>query len=239
MSRARELLATFAVVLVAACTPVRIPTSDVTPTRPIATPPFAPTQVQIPSMGPVTAAPTVNPTPTVIAGPEGGAISVGSIGAANPDVNLLPAIVQTALFDSLLQVDPASGALKPALAESYQVSNDALTITFRLRSNVRFHNGDALTADDVVATIKAFSDPSFRGTPITDFGTFTRATALDTLTVQLSFSDGYCPALASIGTLKILPRAVVATANFPRLTTAQLIGTGPFKLTARTEDQFT
>jgi peptide/nickel transport system substrate-binding protein len=239
MNRARNFLMAIAFMFLAACTPVRIPTSDVTPTRPITAPPFAPTQVQTPSMEPVTAAPTGIPTPTASTGPEGGALSVGSIGGVNPDVNLLPAIVQNALFDSLLQVDPASGALKPALAESYQVSNDALTITFRLRANTRFHNGDTVTADDVVATIKAFSDPSFRGTPVTDFGTFARATALDAVTVQLSFSDGYCPALASIGTLKIFPRAVATSVTFPRLTTAQLIGTGPFKLAARTEDQFT
>jgi len=178
------------------------------------------------------------PTPTVSEGTEGGALTLAVVGMANTDVNALPLVVQSALFDSLLQIDPANGALKPALAETYQVSDNATTITFRLRSGVRFHNGDTLTADDVVATLQAFSASTFRGTPITDFGTFTRATALDPQTVQLTFSDAYCPALASIGTLKILPRAVATSANFPRLTPAQMIGTGPFKLASRNEEQF-
>ena len=228
-----------------ACTPVRIPTSDATPTRPV-------TATRTISAPPSTAAqgtpaPTNVPTsirtpiytPTTSEGPEGGALTIGVVGTANTDVNTLPLVVQSALFDSLLQIDPTNGALKPGLAETYQASDDARTITFRLRPGIRFHNGDALTADDVVATLQAFSASTFRGTPITDFGTFTRATALDPQTVQLTFSDAYCPALTSIGTLKILPRAVAMSANFPRLTPAQLIGAGAFKLASRTDEQFT
>jgi peptide/nickel transport system substrate-binding protein len=231
-------------IAVVACTPVRIPTSDATPTRPVTAtkaPALVPPTVQgtpAPTRAP-TSVGTPIPSPTTSEGPEGGALTVGVVGTANSDVNALPAIVQSALFDSLLQIDPANGSLKPALAETYQISNDATTITFRLRSDVRFHNGDALTAEDVVATLQAFSAATFRGTPLTDFGTFTRASALDPQTVQLAFSSAYCPALASIGTLKILPRAVATSANFPRLTPAQLIGTGAFKLAARTDEQFT
>jgi len=248
--RTRILLA---FVALAACTPVRIPTSDATPTRPAtATKPVAASPSTSSGQSPSAAAPgaptatrtptnlvTSIPTPAAIDGPKGGALTIGVAGAASTDVNALPEIVQSALFDSLLQIDPADGSLKPALAETYQVSNDGMAITFRLRSNVRFHNGDALTADDVVATLQAFSAPTFRGTPLTDFGTFTRATALDAQTVQLTFSDAYCPALTSIGTLKILPRPIAMSPNLPRLTPAQLIGTGSFKLTARTDEQFT
>lgn len=234
------LLSIFLFVALVACAPVRIPTSDSTPTRPVTA---IPTIVAPRTTPDATRAPAVTgtplPMPTLDDAPTGGTLTVGVIGNFNGDVNTLPTIVQSALFDSLLRVDPTNGALRPALAESYQVSEDARTITFRLRAGVRFHNGDALTADDVVATLTAFSAPTFRGTPLTDFGTFTRATALDSQTVQLAFSEAYCPALTSIGTLKILPRAVAASANFPRLTDAQLIGTGPFKLAARARDAWT
>ncbi len=212
--------------LLTACAPVPIPTSDATPT-----PRTTPTKT--------IAAPGATPSPVPTdSAPQGGTITIGVIGNSNLEINAMPAVVQDALFDSLLQVDPTSGALKPALAESYQVSGDAMTITFRLRSDVRWHNGDPFTADDVVATIKAFSSSDFRGKPATDFGTFTRATALDSQTVQLTFSEGYCPALTSIGTLKILPRAVVASPNFPYLAPAQMIGTGPLRFVSRSEDQF-
>ncbi len=142
------------------------------------------------------------------------------------------------MFDSLLRVDPANGALKPGLAESFQVSNDATTITFRLRAGVKWHNGAPLTSDDVVATIKAFSSPSFRGKPVTDFGTLSAVSAIDAQTIQITFSDAYCPALASIGTLKILPRAIATNPNFPRLTPAQMIGTGALKFVSLSNDRF-
>lgn len=225
--------------LVVACAPVRIPTSDPTPTRPMTTtapePVLRATEV---TRAPSTATSPL-PTPTLASVPVGGTVKVGVLGNANGDVNALPSIVQSALFDSLLHFDPTNGALRPALAEAYEVSDDGRTMIFRLRANVRFHNGEVLTADDVVATLTAFSAPTFRGTPLTDFGTFTRATALDARTVQLVFSGAYCPALTSIGTLKILPRAVAQSANFPNLTNAQLMGTGPFKLVARNNNQLT
>ncbi|MDE3089015.1 MAG: hypothetical protein KGJ80_06495 [Chloroflexota bacterium] len=218
---------TLTVLVLAACAPVPIPTSDATPTLPVTPTVLKPTtSTQNPAL----------PTPTL---PAGGSIVVGVVGDMTLQVNAMPAFLQNAVFDSLLTVDPTTGALKPGLADAFQVSDDATTMTFHLRPDVRWHNGDPFTAADVVATIKAFSDPNFRGTPVTDFGTLTRATAIDPQTVQLSFSEGYCAALASIGTLSILPRAVVTSANFPRLTPAQMIGTGPLKFRAGTLDRFT
>jgi len=216
-------------VLVAACAPRPIPTADATPTSHAAPGIAAPTSVMNAS---------AMPTPTV-ALPEGGAITIGVIGNATLEMNVMPEIVQDAVFDSLLRVNPTNGALEPGLAEAFQISNDGLTLTFRLRPNVRWHDDTPLIADDVVATIRAFSSPDFRGTPLTDFTNLVRATAIDTQTIQLTFTDLYCPALASIGTLKILPRAVASSANFPKLVPAQMIGTGAFRFVSLSNGQFT
>ena len=214
-----------------ACEPITIPrVQDATHTP-------SPTAItkSVPTTAPALAP---QPTPTLEI-PDGGAITVGVVGTNTLEMNVMPEFLQDALFDSLLQIDPANGALKPGLAESFQVSADATTFTFRLRADVRWHNGTPFTADDVIATINAFASPNFRGAPVTDFGANPRATTLDNQTVQIIFSEGYCPALTGIGTLKILPRATATSANFPRLTTAQLIGTGALKFGARNGDAFT
>jgi len=53
------------------------------------------------------------------------------------------------IYDSLVMPN-LDGSIKPGLAESWTVSPDNLTYTFKLRPNVKFHNGKTLTADDVV-----------------------------------------------------------------------------------------
>jgi len=63
-----------------------------------------------------------------------------------------------ALHDALLKPMPGH-AMAPGLAESWSVTRDGLTYEFLLRKDVRFHNGDVMTADDV-----KFSVERYRGT---------------------------------------------------------------------------
>src|SRR6188474_322735 len=53
------------------------------------------------------------------------------------------------IFDGLMDYKPGTTELEPDLAESYTVSEDGLTYTFKLHEGVKFHNGRPLTASDV------------------------------------------------------------------------------------------
>lgn len=61
------------------------------------------------------------------------------------------------IYDTLIRVTP-DGELKPALAESWEVSDDGLTITFKLREGVNFHNGRTVTAEDVKFSFERLKD---------------------------------------------------------------------------------
>ncbi|WP_407946673.1 ABC transporter substrate-binding protein [Pararhizobium mangrovi] len=95
---------------------------------------------------------------------DGGAITV----TFNNDVATLdPAIgydwqnwsMIKSLFDGLMGYKAGTTELEPDLAESYTVSDDGKTYTFKLRDGVKFHNGRTMTADDVQYSLDRVVDP--------------------------------------------------------------------------------
>jgi peptide/nickel transport system substrate-binding protein len=57
------------------------------------------------------------------------------------------------IYEPLLIWNEVNGEIIPWLAESYEYSEDLLTLTFKLRENVTFNDGEAMNADDVVFTL--------------------------------------------------------------------------------------
>ena len=63
------------------------------------------------------------------------------------------------LFDGLMDYEPGTTELRPVLAESYEISDDGQTFTFKLRQGVKFHNGREMTADDVKYSLDRVTNP--------------------------------------------------------------------------------
>jgi peptide/nickel transport system substrate-binding protein len=61
------------------------------------------------------------------------------------------------VYEPLLRID-REGELEPALASAWEVASDGLTVTFTLRDDVTFHNGEALAAEDVKASLDRILD---------------------------------------------------------------------------------
>jgi oligopeptide transport system substrate-binding protein len=64
--------------------------------------------------------------------------------------NLADAKVIQSLFEPLVTFEPVTLVPKPALAESWEISSDGLTYTFRLRADAKWSNGEPIVAQDVV-----------------------------------------------------------------------------------------
>ena len=64
------------------------------------------------------------------------------------------------IFDGLMDYKPGTTELEPDLAQSYMVSDDGLTYTFKLRDGIKFHNGRAMTSADVKYSFERAVNPA-------------------------------------------------------------------------------
>jgi oligopeptide transport system substrate-binding protein len=72
--------------------------------------------------------------------------------------------IYMALYEGLVEYDPKTSAPVPAIAERWEVNKDFSEITFHLRKNARFSNGDPITAGDFVYTIRRGLSPELAST---------------------------------------------------------------------------
>ena len=77
--------------------------------------------------------------------------------------------VMNALHETLVAFD-TDGNFAPRLAESWEESEDGMSVTFHLRDDVTFHNGDPVTADDVIYTLDAMLADARNATLLSFFG---------------------------------------------------------------------
>ncbi len=135
--------------------------------------------------------------------------------------------VTRSLYDTLLEPN-REGVIVPALAESYEVSDDGLQWRFHLREGVVFHDGTALSSADVIASLERLLDPDFASPKADEFRVIENLAAPDVSTVVVTLREPYAPFAASLasGWAAILPAQRIAdNHNF----STRPIGTGPFK----------
>ena len=140
------------------------------------------------------------------------------------------------VFESLFTLDKDYKPV-PALAQSYQVSDDGLTYTFQLRQGVKFHNGKDLTADDVAASMNYWLERSTRAKGLLGGSIFT-AEGADTviLTVPKASAD-VLELLASPSQFAaVSPKEIIEAAGENGIT--EYIGTGPYQLGEWKADQY-
>ena len=132
------------------------------------------------------------------------------------------------VFEGLLKPD-ASGNLNPAVAESYTVSDDHLLYTFKLRSGVKFHNGQDVTPEDVIWSYQRCAEPD--SADIIQVAAFAGvemyAEGDDTVCFQLQEPSNE---FTSYLTTAILPKDYTEQDTQP-------VGTGPFKFVSRTAQE--
>jgi peptide/nickel transport system substrate-binding protein len=178
---------------------------------------------------------TPPPKPAVSSAPPayGDAAVSGSIGEAS---NLIPILATDAsshevadhVYNGLLKYDK-NLELTGSLAESWTVSPDGLTITFRLRRGVRWHDGAPFTSRDVLYTYRVVVDPKTPTAYAGDYRQVQRAEAPDLFTFRVTYATPFAPALSS-WTLSILPAHLLEGKDITKSPLSRNpVGTGPYR----------
>ena len=134
------------------------------------------------------------------------------------------------IFEGLVKPN-SDGEMIPAVAEKYTLSEDGTTYTFTLREGVKFHNGQTVTAEDVVYSInRCAAVPEGQEKPlVAAFSAVKSVEALDEKTVAVTIAQRDLEFISYM-TAAIIP------ADYENQDTAP-VGTGPFKFVSRTPQQ--
>lgn len=134
------------------------------------------------------------------------------------------------VFEGLVKPN-SDGEMIPAVAEKYTLSEDGTTYTFTLREGVKFHNGQTVTAEDVVYSInRCAAVPEGQEKPlVAAFSAVKSVEALDEKTVAVTIAQRDLEFISYM-TAAIIP------ADYENQDTAP-VGTGPFKFVSRTPQQ--
>ncbi len=132
------------------------------------------------------------------------------------------------------------------LAESWDITEDGKTYTFYLHENVKWHDGEPFTSDDVAFTLRSMAHPEYdagstsRVTPILGAEAYRNGEAdsiegieiIDEYTIKITTEEPYAPFLASLF-IGVLPEHIlgeISPAEWAKHDTNRApIGTGPFK----------
>lgn len=125
------------------------------------------------------------------------------------------------LLHSPLLRQNADFSWKKVLVEDYKLSDDGLTWTVKLKPDLKFSDGSALTAKDVAFSYNQAAKSGGKA----DMGSFKQANAVDDLTVTIQLTQPESTFINVLGALGIVPEAKY-DANFAQ----RPVGAGPYKL---------
>jgi peptide/nickel transport system substrate-binding protein len=139
-------------------------------------------------------------------------------------------IIAHHVWDHLIYRDPKTNDYKPSLATGWKWV-DPKTLEFDLRQGVKFHNGEAFDADDVVETLNFVAKPENKVVTQTNVNWIASAEKLGPYKVRINLKRPFPAALEYLaGPIVMFPNEYYAKVG-PKGMNEKPVGTGPYKVT--------
>ena len=125
-------------------------------------------------------------------------------------------------------------AVVPGLAKSWDTSSDGLTVTFHLRTGVKFQSGADFSSADVVSSLQKIKDPTTAAVGAASLANVASVAAPDAKTVVLTLSSPDASLFAGLANINT---SILSKADTETSIAAEPDGTGPYGYSARTPGQ--
>ncbi len=163
---------------------------------------------------------------------RGGILRVGMVKEPQNLNPLFPPLLEPnpfydLIFQPLFRIQ--KGKVVPALAESWEFSEDLKSITFYLRKNVKWHDGKEFTSEDVIFTYNLVNDPEINSPLRSQFRFIRKVTPIGKYAVKFDFSKIYLYQLFDCN-LYPLPSHILKDKREINNFSENPVGIGPYKL---------
>ena len=156
------------------------------------------------------------------------------------------------IFDGLVEYDPVTMEIFPAMAESWEISDDGLVYTFKLKEGVKFHSGRECTAEDFVyawsrvCRAETASYLAYHMDPILGYDELQAGEgdvlegvkAVDDYTMEVTLKYAYADFINTVGHTVFYPVAKEDIEEWGDNYSEHVNGTGAFKLVEWKHDQY-
>ena len=142
----------------------------------------------------------------------------------------IDSVLYTNVFEGLTRF-MGDGSVVPGLAESWEISDDGLTYTFKLRSGVTFHDGTTMDAEDVKFSLDRIGADDSANAQKALFEAISEVNVIDPMTIEIKLSEPNGNMLFNLAwgdAVIVAPESIDNIKQLP-------IGTGAFKFTSWTQ----
>lgn len=138
------------------------------------------------------------------------------------------------IYEPLITLDNES-KIQPCLAEKWEIADDGITYTFHLKKGVKFHDGEELTADDVIASFDKASNPDSPSAFANFFSGVASYEATDAHTVVVKTADKYPLLLNDLSNIYIMKKENIEGKTEEEIADV-VVGTGRYKFVGQVKE---